>query len=207
MSARKGLSNFFLGRYVAGTLFYLSGNPYITPLIQSGISNGEFFVEYVNSNGVGPASFIQTPAGKLLAAYDEVFVAGFAASDPSCVISTSGAYRCFVFYDITQNWATSELHLMLPAGGNGFLGATAEWAAELPLGFDHAVLNAVYPYGQAMDGEGWDRNGNGHQAVLGDPYIFVTQANMYQTCELCSQTGDILNYATFSLDFAPSRNS
>lgn len=77
-------------------------SPFLTPLIQSGVWNGSLFYEYVNSNNLGPPSWVTLGAGQTLAPCDEVLVEGWAASGPSCQESRNGAYGCFAFWDLTR---------------------------------------------------------------------------------------------------------
>jgi hypothetical protein len=179
--------------------------PYLTPLIQSGLEEGQLFYDYVNSDDVGSDVKVTLGKGFTLAVNDEICTIGGAVSGSTCQLSTSGPDACFWFWDITQNWTTTFAHLTLPTDpgttnqGNPFMGATAEWAVEL-VQDTTGVPNTNSSYlVQSMTACGWNANMSSCTwPTNGDSYIFTAQANDQPQFEPDKNQLNLATWTTFS---------
>jgi hypothetical protein len=194
------------------------GSPYSTPLIQSGIWYSNFgqpmgprlFVEYLSSdNMTGAPVYLQLSNQYFslnFAVNDEIYVSGWSSPNQNCNgMDSSGGWGCFWFWDVTQGWYTNGPQQQFP-GGNPFVGATAEWIAEVAnIGYLTSVgtptSNATYVV-QGMDGMGYDPGGNGHTAQAGDPYILVEQAEFLPNAPADHNEFNYVTFSTFGQSYA-----
>jgi hypothetical protein len=91
-------------------------------------------------------------------------------------LGTTGKFGCFAFEDYTHTWGFGTAAVQA-ASDLQWEPSTVDYAAECPINSNTGARfsNFDYVY-EAMQGEGWDTNGNmhldpGNASGNGDPYV------------------------------------